>query len=83
LGWSDDGVGLRRQEAEKLMLACNRRALKAAHATPGRTIGISKYFSYVIIKAVFQRAGVSLAALSRQKADCSSSLLLTSEPVLT
>jgi hypothetical protein len=28
-----------------------------------RNIGISKYFSYVIIKSVFQREGVSLSSL--------------------
>jgi DNA-binding Lrp family transcriptional regulator len=28
-----------------------------------RNIGISKYFSYVIIKSVFQRDGVSLSSL--------------------
>jgi hypothetical protein len=28
-----------------------------------RNIGISKYFSYVIIKSVFQRDGVSLPSL--------------------
>jgi hypothetical protein len=32
--WIDDGVRFSRQEAEQFMIASNRRALGAAHATP-------------------------------------------------